>query len=433
MHNLSKETNLFGKIDSMLSVDFIRSNLDFVKTATKNKNRSVDFDKILSLDEEVRGLQQKLQTLQAERNKLAKEKFSEENRLKGLKLKESINEIESKLAPLQKLLEEILQEVPNPAFSDVPVGKNDEENVEVKKWGEMPKFDFEPLDHLTLGERLGILDFERGAKVAGAQTYYLLGMGAMLEIALINYALQKLSSAGFLPVITPDFAKSRYYLGTGYAPVGEEAQTYKIEGEDLGLVATSEVTLAGRHADEILTEKELPICYAGYSHCFRQEAGAYGKYSKGLYRVHQFSKVEMFVYCLPEESEKWHQKILAIEEEILQELGIPYRVLEMCTGDLGAMAARKYDLEAWMPGRKGFGEVTSTSNCTDFQARNLNIRYKKNDGEKGYIHMLNGTAVALSRTPIAILENFQQKDGSVVIPSVLRPFMGGLTEIKIRG
>lgn len=304
MHNLSKETNLFGKIDSMLSVDFIRSNLDFVKTATKNKNRSVDFDKILSLDEEVRGLQQKLQTLQADRNKLAKEKFSEENRNKGLRLKEAIGDLESKLAPLQKLLEEILQEVPNPAFSDVPVGKNDEENVEVKKWGEMPKFDFEPLDHLTLGERLGILDFERGAKVAGAQTYYLLGMGAMLEIALINYALQKLSSAGFLPVITPDFAKSRYYLGTGYAPAGDEAQTYKIEGEDLGLVATSEVTLAGRHADEILTEKELPICYAGYSHCFRQEAGAYGKYSKGLYRVHQFSKVEMFVYCLPADSEK---------------------------------------------------------------------------------------------------------------------------------
>ena len=228
----------------------------------------------------------------------------------------------------------------------------------------------------------------------------------------------------FTPVITPDLAKSRYYLGTGYLPKGNEAQTYEIEGEDLGLIATAEVTLAGKHADEAIPEKDLPLKYAGYSHCFRREAGAYGKYSKGLYRVHQFTKIEMFVYCKPEDSEKYQQHILEMEEKIYQELGLPYRVMEMCTGDLGAMAARKFDIEVWMPTRSEYGEVTSTSNCTDYQARNLNIKFKGNDGQTEYVHMLNGTAIATSRTPLAILENYQEKDGSVVIPEVLRKWVG---------
>ncbi|KKU99794.1 MAG: Serine-tRNA ligase, partial [Candidatus Amesbacteria bacterium GW2011_GWA1_48_9] len=263
-----------------------------------------------------------------------------------------------------------------------------------------------------------------GAKVVGSQFYYWYGDGALLELALVRFTFDLLQKEGFLPVITPDLAKARYYLGTGYMPKGNEAQTYTIEGEDLGLIATAEVTLAGKHADEIIPVQNLPIKYIGYSHCFRQEQGAYGKYSKGLYRVHQFTKAEMFIYCTPEESDKYHLHILDMEEKIYQALGLPYRVLEMCTGDLGGMAARKFDIEAWMPTRGDYGEVTSTSNCTDYQARNLNIRFKRQNGAIDFIHMLNGTAIATSRTPLAILENYQNADGSVTIPEVLRPYMG---------
>ena len=294
----------------------------------------------------------------------------------------------------------------------------------MRRWGQPRAFDFEPKDHLELGSHLGILDFETGAKVVGSQFYYLYGDGALLELALVMFAMELLGKEGFTPAITPDLAKSRYYLGTGYMPKGDEAQTYTISGQDLGLIATAEVTLAGKHADEIIPEEALPVKYIGYSHCFRQEAGAYGRYSRGLYRVHQFTKAEMFIYCAPEESGKMHEHILEMEEKIYQQLGLPYRVLEMCSGDLGAMAAKKYDIEAWMPARAEYGEVTSTSNCTDYQARNLNVKFRRKDGNSEYAHMLNGTAIATSRTPLAILENYQEADGSVVIPEALRKWMG---------
>lgn len=317
-----------------------------------------------------------------------------------------------------------MNQIPNLPAVDVKIGKGESENEVVKKWGEPTKFDFIPKDHLALGIALGILDFETGAKVTGSQYYYLYGDGALLELALVRFALDLLVKEGFTPVITPDLARSRFYLGTGYTPQGEEAQTYTINNSDLGLIATAEVTLAGKHADEVIPEAKLPLKYAGYSHCFREEGGAYGKYSKGLYRVHQFTKVEMFVYCQPEESDKMHDCLLSIEEKIYQALGLPYRVLKMCSGDLGAMAAQKYDVEVWMPGRGEYGEVTSTSNCTDYQARNLNIKYKGKDGKNEFVHMLNGTAIATSRTIIAILENYQQQDGSVKIPEVLQSYLG---------
>ena len=315
-------------------------------------------------------------------------------------------------------------QIPNLPLPQVPFGKNERDNVEVKKWGKPTEFNFQPKDHLELGKNLGILDFEAGAKVSGSQFYFLYGAGALLEIALVQYAMDLLYKEGFTPVITPDLAKSKFYLGTGYMPKGNEAQTYEIEGEDLGLIATAEVTLAGKHSDEIIPEQELPLKYIGYSHCFRKEAGAYGKYSKGLYRVHQFTKAEMFIYCKPEESEAMHEHILAMEEKIYQELGLPYRVLEMCTGDLGAMAARKFDIEAWMPTRGEYGEVTSTSNCTDYQARNLKIRLRRKDGKSEYVHMLNNTTIASPRALAAVLENFQTKEGSVKIPKVLRDYVG---------
>jgi len=405
----------------MLDIKFIRDNIDLVKKGVSNKNSDPTLvDKVLKLDEAKRGLQVEVENLRAERNKVAKEKNIE----KGKEIKLKLQKKEPELEKLEKELTTILNQIPNIPSDKTPVGKGEKENVELKKWGEPKDFGIKPKDHLELGTALGILDFEAGAKVAGSQFYFLYGDGALLELALVSYAMELLTKEGFLPVITPDLAKSRFYLGTGYAPKGDEAQTYTIENEDLGLIATAEVTLAGKHADEVIPENKLPLKYVGYSHCFRQEAGAYGKYSKGMYRVHQFTKAEMFIYCLPEDSEKYHQYILEMEEKIYQSLGIPYRVLEMCTGDLGAMAARKYDLEAWMPGRGDYGEVTSTSNCTDYQARNLNIRLRRNDGKSEFVHMLNGTAIATSRTPIAILENYQNEDGSVTIPEVLRKWIG---------
>lgn len=412
----------------MIDVKLLRENPEYFKEATKAKNVSVDIDHILEIDAKQRELSRAVQTLREERNILTDAmksgKPTGEQIAKGKEIKERLEKGEYALKAVEEELDEWLYKVPNPARPDVKVGKDESENEEIKKWGEPTKFSFAPKDHLTLGTNLGILDFETGAKVSGSQFYYLYGDGALLELALVNYAFEVLAKEGFLPVITPDLAKSRYYLGTGYNPKGDEAQTYTIEDEDLGLIATAEVTLAGKHADEIISEENLPIKYIGYSHCFRKEAGAYGKYSKGMYRVHQFTKAEMFVYSKAEESDKLHDYLLEMEEMIYQNLKIPYRVLKQCTGDLGAMAARKYDIEAWMPGRNDYGEVTSTSNCTDYQSRNLHIKYKKADGTKEYVHMLNGTAIATSRTPIAILENYQQEDGSVVIPAVLQKYMG---------
>jgi seryl-tRNA synthetase len=404
----------------MLDINFIRENAEKVKKATEDKNFDGSIvDRLLKVDEERRKILQDVEILRAKRNKLTREDIEE-----GKKIKIELKEEEESLDKIGVDYLDLLNQVPNPAADDVKVGKGESDNEVIKKWGEPTKFDFEPKDHLILGTSLGILDFEAGAKVVGSQFYYLYGDGALLELALIQYAFEKLSKEGFLPVITPDLAKSRYYLGTGYMPRGDEAQTYEIKDSDLGLIATAEVTLAGKHADEVIPEEKLPLKYIGYSHCFRQESGSYGKYSKGMYRVHEFTKAEMFIYCKPEESYKFHDYLLSMEESIYQELGIPYRVIKQCTGDLGAMAARKFDIEAWMPGRGDYGEITSTSNCTDYQARNLNIKYKTKDGENKYVHMLNGTAIVTSRVPVAILENFQQKDGSVLIPKVLQKWMG---------
>ncbi len=409
----------------MLDIKLIREQPEVVRAGMLDKGFKPEvLDQAIETDKTHRGLLLQVENLRAQRNKLTKDDIGE-----GKRIKQELKDLEPKLVETEKQLLGLLNQIPNIPSEQAPKGKSDKDNVEVRKWGTIPKFDFTPKDHLELATDLKIVDFETGAKVSGSQFYYLFGDGARLELALVNFAMDLLSEEGFTPVITPDLAKARYYLGTGYAPKGPEAQTYTIEGEDLGLISTAEVTLAGRHADEIIPEDQLPIKYIGYSHCFRQESGAYGKYSKGLYRVHQFTKAEMFIYCLPEDSEKNHQLMLSLEEKIYQTLGIPYRVLEMCTGDLGAMAVRKFDVEAWMPGRGDYGEVTSTSNCTDFQARNLNIRFKRKTGEVEHIHMLNGTAIATSRVPIAILENFQNADGSVIIPEALRPYMGNREKI----
>ncbi|MCL5125294.1 MAG: serine--tRNA ligase [Deltaproteobacteria bacterium] len=404
----------------MIDIKLIRQNPELIRLAVQKKGYDAGLvDEVIRLDKGYRELLGKIEDLRAKRNKLTKDQVGEGKEIKG-----QLRGLETEAAEVKNNLDENLNRVPNPPLENVPTGEGEKDNVEIRKWGEPRKFGFKVRDHLELGKMLNILDFETGAKVSGSQFYFLYNEGAFLELALVQFALRMLADEGFTPVITPDLAKARYYLGTGYLPKGNEAQTYTLEGEDLGLIATAEVTLAGKHADEVIPEDKLPLKYIGYSHCFRKEAGAYGKYSKGMYRVHEFTKAEMFIYCRPEESDKMHQYILSLEEKIYQALGIPYRVVEMCTGDLGAMAARKFDIEAWMPGRGDYGEVTSTSNCTDYQARNLNIRYKKENGEVEHLHMLNGTAIATSRTPLAILENYQNSDGSVTVPKVLRPYLG---------
>jgi seryl-tRNA synthetase len=404
----------------MIDINKLRENSDLVKKGVSDKQMDASIvDSVLELDKQRRDLISTIDKLRADRNKAAKEQNHEE----GKRIKEELKKLEPSLAEVEEKYNEAINKIPNLALEDVPVGKGEDENRVIREWSPTSPKASKGKDHLELAMALNLIDFEAGAKVAGSQFYYLKNDLVKLEFALMQFGMEILQERGYKLFLTPDLAKSRYYLGTGYAPRGEEAQIYEIKEQDLGLIATAEVTMAGYHADEVLNKKDLPLKYAAFSHCFRQEAGAYGKYSKGLYRVHQFSKLEVFIYCEPSKSHEMHEEILGIEEEIMQKLKLPYRVVEMCTGDLGAIAAKKYDIDAWMPGRGDYGEVTSTSNTTDYQARNLNIKYREGDHNE-YVHMLNGTAVVGSRFPIAILENYQNEDGSITIPEVLRKWMG---------
>jgi len=417
----------------MLDYKFIKDNIDAVKKNIEDRNMKADADKVVELYDKRTELVTKLQGLQQKRNENAaamKQKLENDERQKliaaGKEIKEEISAVEAETKEVEAALEEAARQIPNMVHPDVPVGKLDTENLEVKKVGTPRKFDFEPKDHVQLGESLDIIDFDRGTKVSGPKFYYLKNEAVFLEQALIMYALNTLRKHNFNMFITPDVAKEEILKGIGFNPRGNESNVYSIEEEGTCLVATAEITLGGYHQDEILNKASLPLLYGGLSHCFRREAGAAGQFSKGLYRVHQFDKVEMFAYSTPEQSDEIHAKLREIEEEIFTGLGLPFHVVETCTGDLGAPAYRKWDLEAWMPGRNGgeYGEVTSTSNCTDYQARRLNIKYKDDDGKNKYVHTLNGTAIAVGRAMLAILENYQNADGSVSIPEVLVPYCG---------
>lgn len=417
----------------MLDYKFIKDNLDAVKQNIINRNISADADKVVELFDRRNALVTKLQALQQRRNENAqamKQKLDADKRSEliaaGKSIKDEITAVEAQTKETETALEDAARKIPNMAHPDAPVGKLDTENLEVKKVGTPRKFDFEPKDHIQLGEELDIIDFDRGTKVSGPKFYYLKNEAVFLEQALIMYALNTLRKHNFQMFITPDLAKEDVLKGIGFSPRGNESNVYSIEDEGTCLVATAEITLGGYHQDEILDKASLPRLYGGLSHCFRREAGAAGQFSKGLYRVHQFDKVEMFAYSTPEQSDQIHQMLREIEEEIFTGLGLPFHVVDTCTGDLGAPAYRKWDLEAWMPGRNGgeYGEVTSTSNCTDYQARRLNIKYKDDDGKNKYVHTLNGTAIAVGRAMLAILENYQNADGSVTIPEVLVPYCG---------
>ena len=414
----------------MLDLKFIRDNAEAVKENCKNRGVEADVDLVVELSDRRSRLIGELNELRQRQNVLSKEipQSDPEERVRLIEesksVKVQIPRRDAELYEVEARLKEEQLNIPNMTHPDSPIGKDDTENVEIRRSGEIPQFSFEPKDHVELGELLGIIDFDAGAKTTGSKFYFLRGDAVLLELGLIRYAMNVIMERGYEPTITPDLARDEALVGTGFIPRGPEAQIYSVENTDLSMIATAEITLAGQHADEILDESHLPLRYAGLSHCFRTEAGAHGRASRGLYRVHQFTKVEMFAFTTPEQSAEVHKEMVGIEERIFQGLGLPYRVVDICTGDLGGAAYRKYDLEAWMPGRDDFGEVTSTSNTTDYQARRLAIRYRPQGGRPQLLHTLNGTALAISRVLIALLEIYQQEDGSVMLPEALVPYVG---------
>jgi seryl-tRNA synthetase len=415
----------------MLDLKFIRENATAVEENCKNRGVEADVGLVVKLADRRSELIQELNELKQRQNQMAKsigKERDEEARARLIEesrtMKERIPAKETDLHGVEERLRDEQLKIPNMTHPDSPIGKDDTENVEIRRSGEIPEFAFEPRDHVELGDLLGIIDFDAGAKTTGSKFYFLRGDAVLLELGLIRYALDILMERGYEPTVTPDLARDEALVGTGFIPRGPETQIYSVEGSDLSMIATAEIPLAGQHTDEILDEAQLPLRYAGLSHCFRTEAGSHGRASRGLYRVHQFTKVEMFAFTTPEGSEQVHEEMVEIEERIFQGLGLPYRVVDICTGDLGGAAYRKYDLEAWMPGRNDFGEVTSTSNTTDYQARRLAIRYRRDGGRPQLLHTLNGTALAMSRALIALLEIYQQHDGSVWLPEALIPYVG---------
>ncbi len=421
----------------MLDLQFLCEHSDQVEENCRNRGVRVDIGAIVELAKKRSQLivegdkyrhEQKETSAQIPKTSDAAQKKALIER--GKELRGLVSENEAALKTLEADLRVRAMEVPNMTHPEAPVGAGEDANRVVKKWGEIPKFDFRPLDHVDLMERLDLVDLEAGARVAGHGFYFLKNEAVLLEQALVLFALERLRAEGFTLFTTPDLARDDVLSGIGFLPRGPEAQIYSIENSDLSLVATAEITLGGSQKDQVLDASVLPLKYAGLSHCFRTEAGAHGRATRGIYRVHQFTKVEMFGFTVPDlaESSALLAKIVAVEESIFQALKLPYRMIDTCTGDLGGPAYRKFDLEAWMPGRGDageYGEVTSASNCTDYQARRLGIRCKGGD-RKGthFVHTLNGTAVAATRAIIAILENGQQADGSVVIPEVLRKWVG---------
>ena len=406
----------------MIDIKFIRENAEKVKANCARRGFPVDIDGLLKLDADSRQLSQESESLRAERNRLSKECAKDPSaRDKVKQLKEVLATKEEMLAKVQNKIYQTVIRMPNMLAPDVPDGLDDTGNVELRKVGTIPTFDFRVRDHQELGELLGILDIPRGTKVAGAGFYYWKGKGAMLAQSLYFWVQRVLVERGFTMFMTPCVAKERTLFGTGYLPFFAD-QTYNLKDEDLALIGTSEQTLVGYHADDVLDAADLPLCYTAFTPCFRTEAGSYGKASRGIFRVHQFHKVEQIVFCKPEDSVKYHEMCLANEEYILQQLGIPYHVVNVCVGDLGAPGYKKYDIEAWFAGFGAYREVTSNTNLTSFQSRRLNIRYKDGD-KRDFVHTISATAVT-DRVMIAIMENFQQEDGTVIVPEVLRPICG---------
>lgn len=418
----------------MLDIRFILDNIDLVRQNTQDRNANADIDKTVALYGELKQKKQSLEEAQRRSNEISgqfknsSDVIREQLKKETTDLKQVMTTLKEEIIVIDEDYTREMLKIPNLVALDVPSGKDEHGNVPVKYFGEPTKFNFKPLDHVELGKKLDILDFEAAAKVTGSKFYFFKNEAVLLELGLIRFALDLAIKHGFTPVTTPEIARDEIITASGFSPRGPESQIYSMTEGGLSLIGTAEITIGGYLAKTIIPEENLPIKISGISHCFRTEAGSGGRVSKGLYRVHQFSKVELYQFVHPDKSAVAHEEMLAIEEEFYQALNLPYRVLLMCKGDLGTPAYRKYDIEAWMPfigEGGGFGEVTSASNCTDFQSRRLNTRFKNSaSGKTDFVHTLNGTVVAVTRTMLAILENNQQSDGTVIIPEVLYPYVG---------
>lgn len=408
----------------MLDIKFIRENLELCKQAAIHKNRVVDWDTLLECDDKRRDLIGKTDAIRARRNNSEKT-TSEEGRQAGRTLKQELKALEDELRQVEEDFLAFMLTVPNVPDKSVPLGKDSSGNKEMKTWGKVPEFDYPAKDHIELAKTLDLIDFERGAKISGARGYFLKNEAAQLEFAVLFYTFQKLIAKGYTPIIAPSLVKELTLVGNGQFPWGRE-EVYHLEKDDVYLAGTAEVPVTAYFSGEVLNEKDLPKKFVAFSPCFRREAGSYGKDTKGVYRVHQFSKIEQVIISTNDMNNSFtlHEELLANAEEILQDLELPYRVLLMCTGDMGEPQVKKYDIETWMPGRQAYGETMSNSVMGDFQARRLKIRYKTKDGKTLFCHTLNNTAIASPRIIIAILENYQQKDGSVRVPNVLQTYLG---------
>ncbi len=431
----------------MLDPKYIVQNPEAVKEAARKKHVNFDVDHFIEVDEKRRALLAELETIRAKKNAASEQiqKLQGDEKKKAIEDMRAVGADEKNLDEEMTRLDEewkgLLLRAPGLISPETPEGKDDSENVDLYTWGELPQWDFEIKDHITLGEELDLIDVERGVKIGGSRSYFLKNQGALLELAIMRYTVDKLIKKGFTLFLPPLMVNRDAMVGTSYFPGGEE-QAYAlgvkrpemehIESDDKYLIGTSEVSVASYHADEILAEKDLPKLYAGYSYCFRREAGTYGKDTRGLYRIHQFQKVEQVVLCKddPAEDKRLHEFLLKNAEEVLQDLKLPYRVVAVCSGDMGVGQYYKNDIETWMPSRKNYGETHSCSTFLDFQSRRLNIRYKDADGKTRFVHTLNNTCVASPRILIPVLEMYQNADGSVTIPEVLRPYMGGQEKIS---
>ncbi|MFH1894779.1 MAG: serine--tRNA ligase [Patescibacteria group bacterium] len=414
----------------MLDIKFIRDNPEIIKEGVKNKGVDVDIDRFLEVDKKRREIIQAIEDMRAQKNKASKEipqmKDIQEREKIILQMREldiNSDRLDGEFKKLETEFGELLMEIPNIPSENVPVGKNDLGNIEIKQVGKKTEFNFQLKDYLALGEEFDLIDVKRAAKTSGTRFGFLKREAVLLEFALINFTFENLIKKGFIPVLPPVMLKEKMARGTGYFESADKGEAYFLSDDNLYLVGTSEQSLLAMHSDEIFDDKNLPRRYVGFSTCFRRESGSYGKDTRGILRVHQFDKIEMVSFCKPEDSKKEHQFLLEMEEKLMQALEIPYRVLQICTGDLGGPAAAKYDIEAWIPSENRYRETHSTSNCTDFQSRGLDIRYKTKEG-LGFVHTLNGTAFAIGRTLIAILENYQQKDGTILVPEVLQRYCG---------
>ena len=423
----------------MLDIKFIRQNPDKIKKACKDKQVKFDVDKFLAIDKKRRELIKKVESLYAKQNamspKIAKAKAGEkQDMIDDMRVvKAKLIGLEPKLKKIKKEWKELMFLVPNPALSQVPIGKDDRENIVLQQKGKKRKFDFKPRDYMVIAEKLDIIDTKRAGKASGSRFGYLKSAAVQIEFALVQFAMDNLIKERFIPVVPPVLLKKQVFQGLGYWERGKD-EVYYLAKDKLCLVGTSEQSLGAMHVNDVFKEKELPRRYVGFSTCFRREAGAYGRDTHGILRVHQFDKVEMFIFCKPEQANAEHELILSLEEKLMQALKIPYQVVQICTGDLGDPAVNKYDIEAWMPGQnngKGqYRETHSCSNCTDFQARRLNIKYRGKNKELYFVHTLNGTAFPIGRILIAIIENYQKEDGTVFVPRILQKYMGGMKIIK---